>query len=158
MKIAFYIGDHSSDTLLVQAGCWITKLGQKGPYSNVTHCEAIHAEHKDGLVTIASSSLRDKGVRDKRVTLNPAHWIVANVPQWKLKDSVEFLARTKGLPYDLHGALATILPGKENSTQWFCNEWVAYPYLRAASNFGPHHLAAICMSIGDDITEEFFSK
>lgn len=67
-------------------------------------------------------------------------------------------ANTAGMPYDWRGALATRLPGSQDGAAWFCNEWVAQPYLMAAGTFSPHHLAAICMSIGRDVTAEFFGK
>lgn len=148
MKIAFYIGDHANDTISVRAGWWLTRLAQKGPFGNVTHCEAIHAEYDDGSVLIASASVRDGGVRSKRTTLDYTHWMIADVPQWNVSKSIDLLEKTRGTPYDWRGAIATALPGKENKTSWFCNEWVAEPYLLSASNFGPHQLAAICCSIG----------
>jgi len=157
MKLAFYIGEHANDSLLTRAGWWITRLAQKGPYSHVTHVEAIHHEHADGSVFLASSSLRDGGVRLKRTTLDPANWLIVNVPQWEVSRSIELYQKTLDQPYDWRGALATVLPGKQTANRWFCNEWVAYPYLKSASNFGPHHLAAVCLSIGQDVTTNFFN-
>jgi hypothetical protein len=148
MKIAFYIGDHAKDTVLVQAGWWLTRLAQKGPYSHITHCEAIHEEYKDGSVLIAGASARDAGVRSKVVKLNTEKWIVVDIPQWDVQLSIDLLARTRGHSYDWVGAIATALPGKARDNSWFCNEWVSEPYLLSSSNFGPHQLAAICLSIG----------
>ena len=156
MKVALFIGDHKSDTWPVRAGWWITRKVQKGPYAKVTHCEAIHAEHADGSVTIASASLRDGGVRVKRVRLNPAHWQIVNVPFWDVARSMDFLAETNRMPYDLRGAIATAFLGSEDRTRWFCNEWVGKPFLRASANFGPHQFAAVALSLGRDVTQEFF--
>ena len=158
MLVAHYTGDHHADDWLARAGVWVTRLGQKGPYGDITHTEAIHAQHSDGSVTIASSSLRDGGVREKQVTLNPEHWIITNVPQWDVAQSVLLLSHTKGQPYDLRGALSTLLPGSPSDNAWFCNRWVGTPYLKAAGTFGPHQFAAICLSIGKDITSDFFSS
>lgn len=158
MKVALYIGDHAQDSLSARIGWWLTRHTQKGPYGDVTHVEAIHAEHSDGSVTIASSSLREHGVRSKVVMLNPSHWQIANVGLWDLSASIELLARTAGKPYDWRGALATRLPGGDASAAWFCNEWVGYPFLRASATFGPHHFAAICLSIGKDETRDFFAS
>lgn len=158
MKIAHYTGDHTGDDWLARTGAALTRFGQKGPYGHVTHTEAIHAEHPDGTVTIASASLRDGGVRSKRARLNPLHWIITDVPQWDVAQSVLLLAHTEGWPYDLRGALATMLPGRPSDTAYFCNHWVAKPYLKAAGSFGPHHFAAICLSVGQDITTEFFNS
>ena len=82
MKIAFYIGTHASDKFIVRLGVKLTRLVQKGPYGNVTHVEAIHKEYADGTVTIASSSIRDGGVRTKRVKLTRDNWIIVDVQQW----------------------------------------------------------------------------
>ena len=156
MKVALYIGDHAADPLPVRAGWWITRRVQKGPYAGVTHCEAIHAEHADGSVTIASASLRDGGVRAKRARLNPAHWQIVDVPFWDVVRSQDFFAETNGLPYDLRGAIATAFLGSEDRTRYFCNEWVGKPFLRASANFGPHQFAAVCLSLGRDVTNNFF--
>lgn len=156
MKIAHYTGDHAGNGFLARVGVALTRLGQKGPYGQITHTEAIHTEHPDGTVTIASASLRDGGVRSKRTLLNPDHWLITDVAQWDVALSVLLLSQTQGWPYDLRGALATVLPGRQSDTAYFCNRWVATPYLKAAGSFGPHHFAAVCLSIGQDITTEFF--
>lgn len=148
MKIAFYTGNNSNSTFAVRAGCWLTKLAQKGPYGDITHCEAIHAEYDDGCVLIAGASHRDRGVRSKKIKLDPIKWIIVDVPQWDVNRSLELLNNTRGQPYDWSGAIATVLPGKEDAISWFCNEWVSKPFLLSSSNFGPHQLAAICLSIG----------
>jgi len=158
MLIAHYTGDHTGDGLLARTGVSLTRFGQKGPYGHITHTEAIHAEHLDGTVTIVSASLRDGGVRAKRTRLNPDHWIITDVPQWDVARSIELLQHTAGWPYDLRGALSTLLPGRPSDSAYFCNRWVSAPYLRAAGSFGPHHLAAICLSIGEDITTDFFGS
>ena len=159
MLVANYIGKHAGDTWPTRMGWWLTRITQKGLYGMVTHSEAIHAENSDGSVTIASASLRDGGVRVKHnVVLNPAHWLIADMRGWDVQASLDLLARTKGQPYDLRGALATRLPGNDSSVRWFCNKWVSFPFLQAAGTFGPHHLAAICMSAGKDVTREFFGE
>ena len=158
MLIAHYIGDHAKDGLLTRLGWALTRLTQKGPFDHVTHCEAIHHEYADGSVLIASSSLRDGGVRAKQLYLNKEHWMIVDVPAWPVEASEQLLDRTKGQRYDLHGALATQLPGSPQAGRWFCNQWVACPYLPAAATFGPHHLAAITLSLGRDVTQDFFAK
>ena len=158
MIVAHYTGNHAADNLAARAGWYLTQLAQKGPYGHITHTEAIHAEHSDGSVTIASASLRDGGVRSKRVTLNPAHWMITDVPQWDVEHSVDLLAMTHGAGYDLRGALATVLPGAPKAGRYFCNHWVGLPFIKASPTFGPHHFAAICLSLGKDITTEFFNS
>lgn len=159
MLIAHYIGDHKNDTLLVRAGWYLTRLVQKGEYKHVTHCEAIHREHSDGSVTIASSSLRDNGVRSKRVKLNPAHWMIVDVPQWDVRQSIKFFKEHDDVLYDIRGALATVLPGREDSSRMFCNESVgASVGLKTPHCFQPAQFAAISLSIGYDVTENFFKS
>ena len=158
MKIAHYIGNHAADTLAVRAGWWITRKVQKGAYSGTTHCEAIHAEHADGTVTIASASLRDQGVRDKHVRLNFAHWRIVDVPIWDVRQSIDLLGRTRGAKYDLGGAIATVFIGSQNAAKWFCNEWVAHPFVRSSATFGPHQFHAVTLSIGRDVTLDFFGS
>lgn len=156
MKVALFIGDHAADDLLTRTGWWLTRLAQKGEFGRVTHTEAIHAEHADGSVTIASSSIRDGGVRAKRAMLDPGKWQIVRVPQWDVARSIELLAHTNGLPYDKRGALATVLPGRQQDMRWFCSEWVAAPFLKAPGTFGPHMLAAVALSLGSDVTDDFF--
>lgn len=158
MKVALYIADHAKDGLLSRLGWWITRRVQKGSYAHVTHCEAIHAEHDDGSVTIASASLRDGGVRHKRVTLNPDHWLIVDVPQWDVADSIDLLSVTHGDKYDIRGAIATVFIGSPERGKWFCNQWVGEPFLKAAQTFGPNHFAAICLTLGTDVTQEFFNE
>lgn len=158
MKLAFYIGDHKDDAWTSWAGGAITRLVQKGPYSNIIHVEAIHEEHEDGTITIASSSLRDKGVRSTRVYLNPSNWMIVDVPSWDVGLSVALLENTRGVGYDIRGAIATAFLGAQDSNRWFCNEWVAHPYLFASGTFGPHQLMAIALSLGTLETAAFFAE
>ena len=158
MLIAHYIGNHSADGLAARAGWALTRYTQAGPFGQVTHCEAIHEEFSNGEVLIASASLRDGGVRAKRVRMNPAHWMIVNCPVWSVSASIDLFEKTKGNGYDLRGALATRLPGNHNSDRWFCNEWVGAPFLPAPQNFGPHQFAAVtlALSVGVNVTSTFF--
>ena len=158
MIVAHYVGNHAKDSWSTRAGWWLTQKAQKGPYGHVTHCEAVHAVHGDGTVTIASSSLRDGGVRSKRCLLTAGNWMIVDVPQWDVDASITLLRSTAGLPYDLRGAIATQLPGNPQQGRWFCNEWVAAPFWHASATFGPHQFAANTLSLGRDITTEFFAQ
>lgn len=156
MKVALFTGNHEEDDVMLRIGWWLTKKFQKGPYGYITHVEAIHQEYADGSVLIASASLRDNGVRSKQVKLNPLHWIIVDVPRWDVEKSKALLLQTAGMPYDWRGALATCLPGSPAADSSFCNRWVGEPYLKASATFGPHHFAAICLTLGNDFTREFF--
>ena len=158
MLVAHYVGAHRGDSLAARVGWACVRAVQRGEYRRVTHVESILDEHGDGTVTIASSSLRDGGVRAKRVVLTPGHWLIADVRLWDVDAARAFLGATDGMPYDLFGAVATVLPTRQTGTSYFCSEWVAAPFLRSPHTFGPAHLAAITMSIGRDATREFFAE
>lgn len=158
MKVAHYIGRHEGDTLAVRLGWAAMRAVQRGEFRRVTHVESILEEHSDGSVTIASSSLRDGGVRSKRVHLAPGAWLVVSVPLWSAAAAHELLQATEGMPYDLLGAVATVLPTRQSHGRYFCTEWVGAPFLRSPHTFGPAHLAAITMSIGHNVTRAFFAE
>jgi len=157
MKFALYIGSHTKDNPSVRLGWWLTRLVQKGEFANVTHVEAILAEHDDGTVTIGSASIRDGGVRTKRCTLTPEHWIIVDVPKWSVVKARKWFADHEGEPYDTRGAFATAFPIQwAQKNHWFCNQAVADPFINSASIFGPSQFASIAVSIGNIVTAEFF--
>jgi len=171
MLIAHYIGDHASDTLMVRLGWAATRLVQRGIYKDVTHCEAILGEQADGAVAIASATLREGGLRKDGtsapdgvrikhgVRLDPAHWLIADVPIWSAARAAQWFGLHEGEPYDLRGAWASALPGHQDGYAWFCNEAVAASVgFHSPHSFGPAQWAAITFSIGRNITSEFFAR
>jgi hypothetical protein len=159
MKIALYIGDHKKDTLIGRIGWALIRYTQTGKYRHVTHVEAIHEEYPDGTVSIASASLRDGGVRRKRVKLDSKNWLIVSVRRWDVEKSISHYRFTQGYAYDWRGALATKLPALgQFKNAYFCNEHVGAPFLRDSETFAPQQFAAICMSIGEDVTAEFFAQ
>jgi hypothetical protein len=92
MLIAHYIGPPKSG-IAASAGWHLTVLAQKAPFDYCTHTEAIHAVHGDGSVTIASSSIADRGVRTKRTKLTLEHWIITDVLQWDVSKSTQYFAQ-----------------------------------------------------------------
>lgn len=147
MKIAHYIGNHKDDTPLVRVGWALTRLVQRGEFAQVTHCEAILDEHEDGTVDIASSSLREGGVRTKRnVRLNPNNWLIMDVPQFSVLYAKHWFFEHDGEPYDRRGAFASPFPITWNTpNSWFCNKAVgAACGLVSPETFGPAQFAAIC--------------
>lgn len=154
MLVAHYIGP-AKPGLLAHLGWWAIRTGQKAPFDDATHTEAIHAVHRDGTFTIASSSLEDKGVRVKeRVRLTPGHWIVTDVPMWDVELSKAWFAAAiaRGVRYDKRGALATMLPGKEDDTKVFCTESVLAPFVLASHYYTPALGLSLCLSLGTDVT------
>lgn len=159
MKIAHYIGDHSKDGLLARAGWAMTRLAQKGPYENVTHCEAILHEFDNGVVEIGSASLRDGGVRMKQTVLNPDHWMIVDVPAWSEIRSRKWFVESQGVPYDSRGAWALFLPGSADGTRQFCNKAVGYSVgVVAAETFSPATFAALTITFGSVVTARFFAE
>ena len=159
MLIAHYIGPPKPG-IAARLGHWLIRTGQKSPYGDCTHTEAIHALHDDGTVTIASSSIADKGVRTKRTRLNAAHWIVTDVEAWDALRSVDFFARAvaRRTQYDTWGAAATLLPGKQRADRMFCTEAVLCPFIPAPHYFSPATGLALCLGLGRDVTGHFFKE
>lgn len=158
MLVALYIGNHRRDTLAVRAGWALTRLVQKGEFSRVTHCEAVLEQWPDGTVDLGSSSLRDGGVRIKSgVRLDPASWWLVDVTQWDDGAAWRWFRAHDGAPYDRRGAVATVLPGRHQDGEFFCNEAVgAAVGLRAPNTFTPAQFAAICFTLGRNVTGRFF--
>jgi hypothetical protein len=158
VKIALYIGEHKKDSLFGRIGWALIRYTQTGAYKHVTHVEAIHEEYPDGTVSIASASLRDGGVRRKRVKLDSKNWLIVSVRRWDAEKSISFYENTKNCEYDWRGALATKLPALgQRQSAYFCNEHVGAPFLQDSETFAPQQFAAVCMSIGEDVTLEFFA-
>ncbi len=157
MLTAHYIGP-ARPGLKARLGWWAIRTGQKAPYDDCTHTEAIHALHADGSVTIASSSLADHGVRTKQARLAAGRWIVVDVPAWDVALSVEFFAKAiaQRQGYDTFGAGATVLPGKHKAGKLFCTEAVLSPFVAAPHYYTPALGLSLCLSFGTDVTAEFF--
>lgn len=152
MKVLLYIGNHAKDDLLSRLGWFIIRSIQSGEFKQVTHCEAILEKHTDGTYTIASSSLRDGGVRIKRTDLTKENWRCFDVPVFKVEDATEWFKEHNGSKYDVRGAVATIIPFGDSPTRWFCNEAVgAAVGLLAPEQLTPSEFAAICASFGTEI-------
>ena len=155
MLIAHYIGPPKSG-IAASAGWHLTVLAQKAPFDYCTHTEAIHAVHGDGSVTIASSSIADRGVRTKRTKLTLEHWIITDVPQWDVSKSTQYFAQAleNHVQYDFMGALATMLPGHHDGNKVFCTEAVLAPFVQAPHYYTPALCLSLCLSVGKQLTHE----
>lgn len=149
MLVAHYIGPPKAG-IPAWVGWHLTVWAQKSPHDRCTHTEAIHAAHDDGTVTIASSSIADRGVRTKRVKLNPDHWVITEVPQWNVALSIQYFkhAIRDQVKYDIRGALATLLPGRQDAKRVFCTEAVLAPFIQAPHYYTPALCLSLCLSIG----------
>ena len=161
MIILAYIGNHRKDGTAARIGWALVRLAQIGAkFRRVTHVESLLAGPWHSA-TIASSSLRDGGVRIKRdVRLTPGHWIAINVPAWDTEDAIDWFEHHQGQRYDWRGALATVfwfLP--QSLLEWFCNEAVAAPHgVVDGHRLTPAAFVALALSVPGSrvITEEFF--
>lgn len=100
----------------------VTRLSTKGKYS---HCEiAVKQEH--GLYECYTSSVRDKGVRVKVMSLSPEKWDLVDVSsKINYEDLKSFYEKTKDMEYDFSGALGVVLHSREDHNKYFCSEWCA---------------------------------
>ena len=160
MVTAHYVGNHAADTVSVRLGWALTRFVQFGEFQNITHCETVLHEFADGSVRIGSSSVRDGGVRQKVVALNPAHWRMIEVPSWDVAKSQAWFDAPENahLPYAWGGAIRAGLPFLPGGPGVFCNQAVGAPHLVDSSLFTPSEFACICLSFGKDITQDFFSS
>lgn len=98
------------------------KFFTRGPYS---HCEIAISNHQPSkMYTCFSASNRDGGVRKKRMELPPERWDLVEL-EISLEEVMAFFEKTKGLKYDLIGALGVVLRIRDSKTKYFCSEWCA---------------------------------
>lgn len=144
----------------MRLGWWLTRLVQSGPFKQVTHTESVLAGTNYKNCTIASSSVRDKGVRIKEdVTLTKGHWMAVDVPTWDVWLAVVWFAKNIGKKYAWLGAIGSIVPFiRGMDDQWFCNEATGAPYIQTPEQYPPAKFWAIAMSMpgARDVTDEFF--
>lgn len=117
--LAFYKGraDHYG---LARLSDWLTRLVTRGDYS---HCELAVAQGNDEFLCY-SSSVRDKGVRCKRMALPQDKWDL--VPTDASCSYVEmFFQQHSSMTYDWLGALGFVIFHRGRDNQYFCSEFCA---------------------------------
>ena len=132
MRIACYKGRHKGLPGLFDAAVrWWTG----GPYS---HCELVLSEDICG-----SSSVRDGGVRLKRIDILSGNWDLLEVGGDE-QAAVEWFNAHLGAKYDYAGLFGFIWrPGRGNRQRWFCSEAVAAALgFEEPWRFDPNTLAA----------------
>lgn len=115
MQIAFYRPHRLIRDIPGRVVCWWTN-------SEFSHCELVI----DGICH--SSSIRDGGVRAKRINLaGRPHWQVLPLPGADAGRALAFFQRTKGEPYGwLDLVLHQVFRSPAGDQRgWFCSEWVA---------------------------------
>ncbi|NMG71843.1 hypothetical protein DNK49_19105 [Azoarcus communis] len=131
MQLALYKGRGSLGNALIR---WWTK-------SEYSHCEVV-ALSQYGY----SSSIRDGGVRMKRIDWNPEHWDFIELPWADIGCVTELYVKTAGEPYGYWDLLTRQIfnrPG--DAPGWFCSEWCAAALGFASPQiYSPALLAQAC--------------
>jgi hypothetical protein len=161
MKVLAFVGQHNKDDFTARLGWAIVRLAQLGArYKRATHVESLVVGPWYSA-TIASSSVRDGGVRIKRdVRLDPKNWIVIDMPMWDTEDTIDWHALHDGAEYSWSGSTATIvwfLPHDKERKN--CVAAVGEPHgVIDVHRMTTAAFIALCFSMGGmDITEQFFS-
>ena len=112
MKIAFYKGEQTG---LVGA---YGKFQKKFDSEEFTHCEIVFS---DGMA--ASSSLRDKGTRFKKIDFHPDRWVFIDV-SWASEESArKYFTDRLGTKYDLKGNIFFAFGFvRDDKDKLFCSE------------------------------------
>jgi len=74
--------------------------------------------------TCYSASVRDHGVRSKRIDLASGRWDVYALPGADEAAALAWFARHKGQHYDWPGIVAWVLPVRQHAQRWTCFEAV----------------------------------
>lgn len=105
MQIAFYKAP----------GTWVDKAIRLVTRSKYSHCEVVI----DGVCW--SASIQDKGVRQKRMWLNPDRWDVVDVPD--SPGALKWFLEHEGQGYDFWGVFRFLIPFiPQRGNLWFCSE------------------------------------
>lgn len=131
VKLALYKGRGNLGNALIR---WWTK-------SEYSHCEVV-ALSQYGY----SSSIRDGGVRMKKIDWNPDHWDFIELPWADVGCVTELYVKTAGEPYGYWDLLTRQIfnrPG--DAPGWFCSEWCAAALGFASPQiYSPALLAQAC--------------
>ncbi|WP_288077872.1 hypothetical protein [Pseudomonas sp.] len=166
MMVIGYIGDHKGDGFRPWLGWALIRAAQVGrKYRAVTHTEIL-IDGDCNAADIASATMLDGGVvRIKTgVQLNPAHWIVVDVPDTATRNVVlaaHWFFAHAGEKYDRRGAVGSVLYGiGQAEDEWFCNECCGTAMGQTDPHMNPPAgFIAWCFDMGGvDVTEEFFSR
>lgn len=108
----------------------VIRFTTSGKYS---HCEiAIEKRifrtgerYPETVFDCYSASLRDGGVRHKRIDVRNDKWDLIPLSWVKAEQIEHYFEQTKGAKYDLGGALSVVLPFHNSKGKYFCSEWCA---------------------------------
>lgn len=147
LKIAFYIGKSRENPSL---RFW-DKVVCFFDGSKYSHAELVLREFDDGTCLCASSSVRDGGVRYKRMALHMEHWDLVNI-YGDRAEAIRWMNRRQGRRYDWIGLIRTRFGWiPDNQLKYFCTESVASMLgLEDAASYGPkklYHTAVSYLSL-----------
>jgi hypothetical protein len=142
MQFAFY---KAKEDLFDRLVSW----KMQAPY---THVEAIiEAGSVTPYMVSASSSLRDGGVRMKRIDFTTGKWDIIDVPSIDKDKVVDWFYMHRGEKYNIRGLIDFVVPfpikSKENT--WFCDQAIAAAIgLKDCNRFDVNGFASVLEFVG----------
>jgi hypothetical protein len=132
-RIAFYLGRRAENRKSM-IGDWLICLVTRSRFSHVelieSHRQAPwgtvvnHKPYTGPLAKMWSSSLRDKGVRGKTMTLVPERWEVVEI-DGDSRGAIAYIKKREGTPYGWPDLVGFLLPVSLNTVWEFCSEIAA---------------------------------
>lgn len=142
LYLALYKGSrqgYAPAAVKARIGDWITRKITRGIYS---HCEI--ADPCEGGYLCYSSSIRDGGVRVKKMELPSEKWDLIPLHGTTRADLERVWQAAQGKRYDWAGAIGTVLKIRQRPDKWFCSEFCAAVMgIPDGWRFSPNDLAAI---------------
>lgn len=143
LYLALYKGNRQGcapAAVKARIGDWITRKITRGIYS---HCEIADPCANGGYLCY-SSSIRDGGVRVKKMDLPSEKWDLIPLHDATPADLDRVWQRAQGKRYDWAGAIGTVLKIRQRPDKWFCSEFCAAVMgIPDGWRFSPNDLAAI---------------
>ncbi|HEZ0675357.1 TPA: hypothetical protein ACLAJP_000218 [Neisseria meningitidis] len=143
LYLALYKGNREGwgiASVKARFGDWITRKITRGIYS---HCEIAYPCSNGGYACY-SSSIRDGGVRVKKMDLPSEKWDLIELPGVTAADLDRVWQAAQGKRYDWAGAIGTVLKIRQRPDKWFCSEFAAAVMgIPDGWRFSPNDLAAI---------------
>lgn len=142
LYLALYKGNREGwgiASIKARLGDWITRKITRSIYS---HCE-IAVPLSGGGYACYSSSIRDGGVRVKKMDLPSEKWDLIPLHGTTTDDLAAVWKHAKGKHYDWAGAIGTVLKIRQRPDKWFCSEFCAAVIgFGEPSKYSPGDLAA----------------
>ena len=127
----------------------IIRFFTRGTYS---HCEIVKVNPKELEKPVFkaqawTASPRDKGVRTAVLKFDQSKWDFIPLPTDNSFEPrlQQYFHDTKGLPYDMIGAIGVVLGTPQSPSKFFCSEWCYNVIFNSKDGwrFSPHELGLI---------------